>query len=102
VNVLEHRDEIAALMQGHDLPTVAEVLASYLRRPAWTEQARCKGRTGIMHGTSSTAERDALALCQTCPVIDPCRKHALDTDERHGTWGGLTAAQRSRLRRATA
>lgn len=43
----------------------------------------------------------AKAICATCPVIAECLDYALSAGERHGVWGGLTEAERERLRRAT-
>lgn len=40
-------------------------------------------------------ERKTKAICRACPVIAECRRHALDIDERHGVWGGLTTAERA-------
>ena len=39
-------------------------------------------------------ERRAKAVCQGCPVIEPCRRHALATREPYGVWGGLTEDER--------
>ena len=39
----------------------------------------------------------AKQICRTCPVARVCLTVALATDERHGIWGGLTPAERSRL-----
>ena len=56
-------------------------------------------------------ERDASAkrLCETCPVLDACREHALAVREPYGVWGGMTeddreavySQQRRRLRTAS-
>lgn len=40
-------------------------------------------------------EHAALSICATCPVISPCRQHALRAGERHGIWGGTTESQRA-------
>jgi WhiB family redox-sensing transcriptional regulator len=42
-------------------------------------------------------ETAALAVCAACPVVDACRRWALDPrrPERHGVWGGLTEQQRA-------
>ena len=40
----------------------------------------------------------AKAICQTCPVIDDCLAYALTNDIKHGTWGGLTVKERSKIR----
>jgi WhiB family transcriptional regulator, redox-sensing transcriptional regulator len=44
-------------------------------------------------------EAAALAICATCPVIQPCRRHGLNVREEHGVWGGLTENDRSAMRR---
>lgn len=41
---------------------------------------------------------DAIATCEQCPVRLACLQHALDNDERHGVWGGLTEAELAELR----
>ena len=33
-------------------------------------------------------------MCDTCPVIDTCRRHALDVQEQYGVWGGLSEEER--------
>ncbi|QKT11580.1 WhiB family transcriptional regulator [Rhodococcus sp. W8901] len=33
----------------------------------------------------------------TCPVLTPCRSHALHGPERFGIWGGTTPTERARL-----
>lgn len=44
-------------------------------------------------------EEAAKQLCQTCPVIDRCREHALAVQEPYGVWGGLTETERAQLTR---
>lgn len=39
----------------------------------------------------------AKAICNTCPLIEPCREHGIK-HERHGVWGSLTVRERSALR----
>lgn len=39
----------------------------------------------------------AFALCDTCPVREPCLNAALARPERHGIWGGMSATQRIAL-----
>ena len=38
-----------------------------------------------------------LALCRTCPFLQPCRVWSLEHDVR-GVWGGLTGEERDRGR----
>lgn len=44
-------------------------------------------------GGLSKSNIDAIMVCRTCPVQQPCLQHAVDT-HADGIWGGLTAAQR--------
>jgi len=41
----------------------------------------------------------AQAYCRRCPHRAECLRFALDTDQRVGVWGGLTATQRHHLRK---
>jgi WhiB family transcriptional regulator, redox-sensing transcriptional regulator len=40
----------------------------------------------------------AKAICARCPVIAQCRAYALDANEPHGIWGGLTEGERHAVR----
>ena len=39
-------------------------------------------------------EAAAKAVCARCPVVDPCRAHALATREPYGVWGGMSESDR--------
>lgn len=39
----------------------------------------------------------ARVVCATCPVAQRCLSYALEHEERHGMWGGLTPAEREDL-----
>lgn len=41
----------------------------------------------------------AQKVCYRCPVIMECRSTAIARGERNGIWGGLTEAQRKRIRK---
>lgn len=41
----------------------------------------------------------ARGLCSVCPVRVDCLQYALDQDIEFGVWGGLSAFQRSQIRR---
>lgn len=45
------------------------------------------------------AGREAIAICNTCPVRTDCLQHALRVNETYGIWGGTNAKQRARLRK---
>ena len=36
----------------------------------------------------------AKALCKSCPLIESCFTYALETNQRHGIWGGTTPEER--------
>lgn len=43
------------------------------------------------------AEAAAKAICERCPVREPCLEAALRNREPVGIWGGLTTSERHRL-----
>lgn len=73
-------------------------------RAAWRDQALCAElvRAGeadpdwwfpAQHKPGE--ERDiARAICQRCPVKEPCLDWAVKLPELHGIWGGLSVKQR--------
>ena len=46
-------------------------------------------------GTTGSAKK----LCQACPVVSECLQYALKHEPFFGVWGGMTASERSRLKR---
>ena len=47
-----------------------------------------------------TREREAVTICNRCPVMQRCLTYALENNEAHGVWGGLTESQRAQLKTA--
>lgn len=43
--------------------------------------------------------RRAKEICESCPVLQQCREHALAVIEPYGIWGGLDESERRALRR---
>ncbi|WP_214408891.1 WhiB family transcriptional regulator [Sphaerisporangium fuscum] len=43
-------------------------------------------------------EARAKTICATCTVIEECLSYAVRAGEPEGIWGGLTTAERRRLR----
>lgn len=41
-----------------------------------------------------TGERRAVALCQTCPVLDTCREWTAQARPEYGVWAALTEDDR--------
>ena len=42
-------------------------------------------------------ESAAKAICAACPVVEPCREHALAVREPYGVWGGMTEDEREEI-----
>ena len=47
-------------------------------------------RGSLRRSRDSTAK----AVCRGCPVLQTCRRHALQVREPYGVWGGLTEHER--------
>jgi hypothetical protein len=87
-----HRAELVALMQGRDVLTVADVLAQYLRRPAWMADAACRGMgTDVFFPGRGDSVALAKQTCASCPVAGDCHAYALETEATAGIWAGTSA-----------
>ncbi|WP_240351063.1 WhiB family transcriptional regulator [Streptomyces olivoreticuli] len=66
--------------------------------PEWMRHAACTGADpAVFFATETTGRQNiakAVALCSSCPVLAICRRHADETPERFGVWGGTTAFER--------
>ncbi|WP_312033705.1 MULTISPECIES: WhiB family transcriptional regulator [unclassified Rhodococcus (in: high G+C Gram-positive bacteria)] len=68
----------------------------------WWRRAACRGAETSMFFSpegergSARVRREAQArrICQACPVVEPCRRHALTSGEPYGVWGGTTESDR--------
>ncbi|MQA16619.1 MAG: WhiB family transcriptional regulator [Pseudonocardiaceae bacterium] len=68
----------------------------------WQIDAACQGFNssvffhpdGERGSARARRARRAKAVCERCPVIEPCRRHALEAREPYGVWGGLTEEER--------
>jgi len=46
--------------------------------------------------------KSAVRLCkESCPITNQCATYAIKYEEEYGIWGGLTAAQRRKLRKVS-
>jgi WhiB family redox-sensing transcriptional regulator len=67
---------------------------------AWADFGRCAGvDPDVFFPRPGDDTSRAKSLCQQCPVRSACLEWALDTNQKHGIWGGMTEGQRRRLRR---
>ena len=80
----------------------------------WRGDAACGARWGeevVLGARSFVIDHDlffpddeakaaaAKKVCRDCPVRRPCLDYAMNNNERHGIWGGLTRRERRLLRR---
>lgn len=72
---------------------------------AWVAAASCASADPELffpdYSAGLGSGRAAKRVCNTCPVIDDCRAYAMSADWLVGIWGGLTARERTLLRRRT-
>ena len=71
----------------------------------WRRWAACRqadtqlffpgGATGV-HAEQAA---QAKAICSGCPVAGRCLAFAVETNQWHGVWGGLTQEERDPVRR---
>lgn len=65
---------------------------------AWNEHGACRGLDpAIFYPPTDEEAGPAKAVCDLCPVREPCLEHALGVRERDGVWGGATERERRRL-----
>lgn len=66
----------------------------------WRDFAACTGKQEFFFDDNKgTLVREAKKICSTCVVRTQCLAHAMKHDE-YGVWGGLTANERRKARRA--
>lgn len=71
----------------------------------WQQRGNCLGvDTNVFFPESSlrgnkkiAAHEEAKVYCKSCVVVSECLKFALDTEEPHGVYGGLTAEERNEI-----
>jgi WhiB family transcriptional regulator, redox-sensing transcriptional regulator len=75
----------------------------------WQLRGACRGADSNLffhpegeRGPSRVAREEAAKqVCARCPVVDPCRAHALSAREPYGVWGGMSEAERDEELAAT-
>lgn len=64
----------------------------------WMADGACLDHDPELWFGADPEQGKAKAICETCPVIDDCRTHAIRQDERIGVWGGLDQNQLDLIR----
>ena len=84
-------------------------VSGYLREPVlepaqapgdltWHDGALCAQVGGdLWYPEKGGSVLEAKAVCRRCPVREPCLGYALDRNEAHGVWGGLSHEERERV-----
>ncbi|HYF12169.1 MAG TPA: WhiB family transcriptional regulator [Actinomycetota bacterium] len=74
----------------------------------WQDGAACRGEDSAFFFAPSYFEKryekdareaKAKAICDRCPVREPCLEYALRIREPHGVWGGLNETERRHVLR---
>ena len=74
------------------------------RLPDWRDDAACREVDPDLFfpdydiGPARAQVKMAKLICRGCPVNATCLNWALATEQEAGIWGGLTEAERHRLR----
>ncbi|MEX1178864.1 MAG: WhiB family transcriptional regulator [Nitriliruptor sp.] len=67
----------------------------------WRADAACRELDiEIFFAVDEASQREAIAVCETCPVRSSCLEHAIANREHYGVWGGVREQDRKRLVRA--
>lgn len=70
----------------------------YMDQP-WRNQALCREvDPDAFFPERGQSARAAKRVCQDCEVRTPCLDYALEANERHGIYAGLSVRERDRLR----
>lgn len=69
--------------------------------PAWQQKPLpCRHHPELFHSFDPGETGRAIDICMGCPVRTDCLQHALDHQEWHGVWGGMTEEHRKTIARA--
>lgn len=72
-----------------------------VKAPPWMAEADCaQTDPEAFFPERGGSTREAKKVCATCLVQAECLDYALDHDERHGIWGGLSERERRRIKKA--
>lgn len=64
----------------------------------WYDEAACRGLdVELFYAEEPGATSQALQICASCPVREPCHQTAMGQREAYGVWGGTRENQRRRI-----
>ena len=64
----------------------------------WAAHAACRNQTDLFFPIRGQRPQAAIALCETCPSLEPCRAYGLSNPAQLGVLGALTVEERRRVR----
>jgi len=65
---------------------------------SWRMEASCRGADVSLFYLQGVARKEVVQMCEQCPVLQQCAKHALH-NEAFGYQGGMTEKERYYLRK---
>lgn len=71
----------------------------------WIEHAACRNHDPNLFFPADGGwhiAKQAIAICNECPVRTDCLTYALEENQQYGIWGGTSYKQRQTLRRQRA
>lgn len=85
-------------------PSVDQVFLTYaldhIEAEEWQSMAICtQTDPEAFFPERGAPAKNAKRVCADCPVRQECLEYALENNETHGIWGGLSESQRAALRR---
>jgi WhiB family transcriptional regulator, redox-sensing transcriptional regulator len=67
----------------------------------WRADASCREvDIDVFFAVDEASQREAIAICETCPVRGECLEYAITAREQYGVWGGVREQDRKRLVRS--
>lgn len=70
-----------------------------IEEPNWQERALCRQTDPeAFFPEKGGSTREAKRVCLSCDVRGECLEYALQNDERHGIWGGLSERERRKIK----
>ena len=81
------------------------LLADVLNIPKWYSKAACNTvlypelNADEWFPERGSSTKKAKAICNQCPVQEPCLEQALQRGERFGIWGGKSERERRAIRK---
>lgn len=88
----------ARIADAPDTPVVLHLAPVTPRR--WQDAALCaQVDPEIFFPEKGESTRHPKMICRSCDVRAECLDYALETDQRHGVWGGYSERERRVLRR---